>query len=114
MSQEESLRKETSRCRCWNKRFENYLLKFGFEESHADPCMFIQSTGNSKLIIVLYVDNGLVAANKTEDLSIFISELKAEFKITSKRADYFLGLEIERKDGCIKKSLCKEDFRKVQ
>ena len=64
--------------------------------------MFIPSTANSKLIIVLYVDDGLVAANKPEDLSIFISELKAEFKLTSKRAHYFLGLEIERKDGCIK------------
>ena len=69
--------------RCWNKHFGNYLLKLGFEVSHADPCMFIRSTGNSKLIIVLYVDDGLVAANKPEDLIIFISELKAEFKITS-------------------------------
>ena len=48
------------------------------------------------------MDDGLVAAKKPEDLSSFRSELKAEFKITSKRADYFLELEIERKDGCIK------------
>ena len=41
--------------RCWNKRFGNYLLKLGFEVSHADPCMFIRSTGNSKLISYMWM-----------------------------------------------------------
>ena len=51
-------------------------------------CLFEGSTGNSKLIIVLYLHDGLIAANKPEDLTVFISELKSEFKITSKRTDY--------------------------
>lgn len=88
--------------RCWHKRFGNFLLKLGFTVSEADPCLFIRDKGNSKLILVLYVDDGLLAAKDLSDLSRFIEELKAEFKITTKEADYFLGLQIEAKDDYIK------------
>ncbi|XP_073821575.1 uncharacterized protein [Musca autumnalis] len=47
-------------------------------------------------------NDGLVAASDVNDLKIFLDELKAEFKITHKDANYFLGLEIEKSDDSVK------------
>lgn len=88
--------------RCWNRRMENFLLKMGFKISEADPCLYIREHDNRKILLVLYVDDGLVAATNPEDLKLVISELKTEFKIVEKKADYFLGLEIEKSAGKIK------------
>ena len=54
------------------------------------------------MILVLYVDDGLLAADDKDDLDVFIKELQSEFKIVSKDADYFLGIEKKRQDGKIK------------
>ena len=88
--------------RCWNKRFGNFLIKLGFKPSVADPCLFIRERNGQKVILVLFVDDGLVAAQNNGDTEAFFAELRKEFKILTKNADFFLGLEIERTDEYIK------------
>lgn len=89
--------------RCWNKRMGNFLVKnLGLKASTADPCLFIREKDGKKLILALYVDDGLVAASDKNELDIFLNELKSEFKIEVKDVSFFLGLEIERKDNGIK------------
>lgn len=51
---------------------------------------------------MLYVDDGLLAANDQEDSKAFIGKLKTEFKIVEKNASYFLGFEITQSEGGIK------------
>jgi len=49
--------------RCWNRKFKDSLKKHGLMVSEADPCVFYSTADGHKLIIVaLYVDDGLVAA----------------------------------------------------
>jgi transposase InsO family protein len=88
--------------RCWNKRFGDFLQRHGFKASDADPCLYIRERSGRKLILVIYVDDGLLAATDQREMEIFIEELKSEFKIVSKKADYFLGLEIEHEEKFIK------------
>lgn len=88
--------------RCWNTRMRNFLTKLGFKTSSADCCLYTREKHGKKVILALYVDDGLVAASDFKDLKIFLDELKAEFKITQKYADYFLGLEIKRSDDSVK------------
>lgn len=88
--------------RCWNKRLGVFLQQHGFKASDADPCLYIRERGGQKLILVIYVDDGLLAATNQQEMDIFIGELKSEFKIVSKKADYFLGLEIEHEEKFIK------------
>lgn len=89
--------------RCWNKRFGNFLLGLGFEVSQADPCLYVKNQHGKQLLVVLYVDDGLVAATDQTDLKNFFEKLKAEFKVTTSEATYFLGLQIEQsKNGNIK------------
>ena len=88
--------------RCWNKHFEAFLIKQGFKVSAADPCLYIRNRGGKKLLLALYVDDGLLAATDIQDLNSFISQLKFEFEITVKEASYFLGIEIKKEaDGSI-------------
>jgi hypothetical protein len=50
------------------------------------------------LVIALYVDDGLVAAQNATDLQQFLSELKKCFSITVSPATCFLGLQIKQHD----------------
>ncbi|CAB0020139.1 unnamed protein product [Nesidiocoris tenuis] len=87
--------------RCWNKRVVDYLKKIGFKASDADPCLFIRQNGTEKVLIALYVDDGLIAASSTKLKDEFLEEMRREFKITTKAASYFLGVEIVQEDGKI-------------
>lgn len=88
--------------RCWNKRFGRYLLQLGFRASAADPCFYIRENNGKKLLLVLYVDDGLIASSDAKDLEDFLKELRSEFKIVTKDADYFLGIQIKRESSQIK------------
>jgi transposase InsO family protein len=88
--------------RCWNRRFGNFLRSREFEQSEADPCVFVRHRGKQKVIIALYVDDGLVAATSKEEAEVLIDELTSEFKVTAKEASYFLGLEINQSSDGIK------------
>lgn len=85
--------------RCWNKCFNNFMVKLGFKVSEADSCLYIRERNNRKILVTLYVDDGLVAATNEEDLEEFLEEIKKDFKITIKEAKYFLGLEIEKNEN---------------
>lgn len=84
--------------RCWNEKFCSYLLELGFKRSEADPCLFVKEKGKQKMFFVLYVDDGLVAFKDDQQLQNLLKDVKRKFKITSKSASYFLGMEIERKE----------------
>lgn len=89
--------------RCWNKKFTMFLEQQGLKQSEADPCLFLRpSTDGHKLMISLYVDDGLVVAQRKDDLDKFLDELKLQFKITVSAASCFLGLQIQKhEDGSI-------------
>jgi hypothetical protein len=91
--------------RCWNNRFKDFIFKLDFKQSEADPCVFIRCRQNEKTIVALHVDDGLIASTSSDEADRFMNELKAEFKIVSKEATYFLGLQIERlQEGSIRVS----------
>lgn len=91
--------------RCWNNRFKEILIKFGLVQSEADPCLFFCMSGEDKLIIVLYVDDGLVAATQKSVIQEFLRKLEMEFKITREPLGCFLNMLIEREeDGSIRLS----------
>lgn len=74
------------------------MFSFRLQESAADP-LFYRVSGNDKLIVALYVDDGLVAAMKKISIEEFLSRLKAEFKITAESVGYFLNVLIDRLDN---------------
>lgn len=88
--------------RCWNKRFTGFLQRFQLKATNADPCVFTSQKQEQKLILVIYIDDGLVVAQDQELISNLLNELKGEFEITYHDANLFLGMHIERApDGSI-------------
>jgi len=85
--------------RCWNRRIGKFLEKLHFRVSKEEPCLFIRESNGAKVILVLYVDDGLIAATRYKDLQEFLAQLEAEFKIVSKDATCFLGLKIEKQNN---------------
>ena len=82
--------------RCWNERFKKVMLSFRLQESTADPCLFYRNSEDDKLIVGIYVDDGLVVAKKKATIKKFLSKLKAEFRITAEPAGCFLNVLIDR------------------
>lgn len=77
------------------------LLHFRLSESKADPCLYYRKEEGKKLLVVLYVDDGLVAASRKE-INALLQCLKENFKVTHEPLGYFLNVNIAcRSDGSI-------------
>lgn len=88
--------------RCWNKRFKEVLLRIGLYESKTDPCLYYRKEKDRKLLVILYVDDGLIAASREEDVDALLQYLRENFKITHEPLGYFLNVNITRRcDGSI-------------
>ncbi|GFS41738.1 retrovirus-related Pol polyprotein from transposon TNT 1-94 [Trichonephila inaurata madagascariensis] len=78
------------------RKFQRWLRKnLGFKTSETDPSLYIQGRKGWKLLIVLYVNDGLIAATDQQNSKMFIKELKTRLKISVGEVSCFLGLEIE-------------------
>lgn len=86
--------------RCWNQRFRNFLESCDLKQTDSDPCLFVNK--NKSLFLVIYVDDGIVAARDEKLLESFLEKLKDEFSVRTGPANYFLGMQIEYlNDGSI-------------
>lgn len=70
--------------------------KFGLEASTADPCIFTDKTKD--LILVIYVDDGLIASKNQSKMAKILKVLKSEFELTMEPINKYLGIEIEEKE----------------
>ncbi|KRZ26987.1 Retrovirus-related Pol polyprotein from transposon TNT 1-94 [Trichinella pseudospiralis] len=88
--------------RCWNLRLVEFLRKQGLKQSTADPCLFARMKERSKLLVAIYVDDGIVAGSDTDEMEQFLAVMKKEFQIKQGPLDTFLGMGIKvLSDGSI-------------
>lgn len=88
--------------RCWNRRFTDFIKKQKMKRSSANPCLFTRKKNDKKLIIVIYVDDGLIAESGKREIDFFVKELKKEFKVTIGFFDSFLKIQVkQQEDGSI-------------
>jgi hypothetical protein len=83
--------------RCWNKRFKDFFNKFGLQYSEADACIF--KTHNGQIILAIFVDDGLIAANNEEIIEEFLTNLEQEFEVKKSNVEYFLGMQVDIMDN---------------
>lgn len=82
--------------RCWNKRFSNFLIKYGFVQSQADSCIFIGIFNKIRVLLIIFVDDALVISASKLLIQEIIEYLKQAFKIKMLNLKYFVGMEIQR------------------
>ena len=77
--------------------FNDYLKSIDFEQSTADPCVYIKKKADSLTIVAVYVDDLIVIANTAEEMTKVKEDLTVRFRIKDMRnLHYRLEITIER------------------
>ncbi|KAJ4976296.1 hypothetical protein NE237_001402 [Protea cynaroides] len=83
--------------RQWYLKFDSTITSYGFVENRADQCIYIKIKGTSFTILVLYVDDILIASNDLGMLHETKYFLTQNFDMKDMgEASYVLGIEIHR------------------
>ncbi|KRZ81762.1 Retrovirus-related Pol polyprotein from transposon TNT 1-94 [Trichinella sp. T8] len=83
--------------RAWNKRLNYFLLTLNLQRAAADPCLCVSAPGaECRIILGLYVDDGLLCCLSLTVLKELVKKLDAEFEIIVGDPSNFVGLEIYR------------------
>jgi hypothetical protein len=48
--------------RNWNKKFDSFIVKYGFTRGVADPCVYYQKDDQNITIMAIWVDDGLLCS----------------------------------------------------
>lgn len=67
--------------RKWNKRFDEFIVGIGFECSKYDTCTYFKFLVGLFIILLLYVDDILIANNSKLDVRKVKSEQNCEFEM---------------------------------
>ena len=89
--------------RCWNKAFQEYMEQIGFNESAADPCVYIRAM-NTMNVVAVYVDDLILIAATLEEMQEVKKSLADRFKMKDMgKLHYCLGISIvqDEENGCI-------------
>lgn len=87
--------------RCWNIKFTNFLKTYGFIQCQSDSCVFVGYFNKEKVILILYVDDGLIFSSNKMLLQSVIKTLKSTFNVKVLDMNYFVGLEVNRTNDSI-------------
>lgn len=80
--------------RQWHERISQKLTDIGLIQAKRETCMFYKIEGDAHLIVVIYVDDMLIASQDEELINRFKMNLTAEFELKDfGMAHYFLGIE---------------------
>lgn len=88
----------------WNRLFTDER-KFGLENDLHEPCLFTWRKEGKFLVLVLYVDDMLIASNDKDNLDDMVQKLGKTFEMTNLgEPKSFLGITIERNkdEHCMK------------
>ena len=58
--------------RCWNAVLNDFLKLIEFEQSVADPCVYVKKTKDHLVIVAVYVDDLIIIANTPEEMGRFV------------------------------------------
>ena len=85
-----------------NNMLHQYLLDEQFEQSLVDPCVYTIIKDESKVTIIVWVDDIIVAANNTQSLVQMKRFLSQGFKLKDLGPlSWYLGIQFKCGDDCI-------------
>ncbi|GJX34540.1 retrovirus-related pol polyprotein from transposon TNT 1-94 [Tanacetum coccineum] len=84
--------------RCWYKRFDSFIIGLGYNRLHADLCAYFKRFRNNDFVILLlYVDDMLVAGPNKDRMSKLKAQLVREFEMKDLGpANKILRMQIHR------------------
>ena len=83
--------------RSWNKRFDQVIKSFGFNQNEEEPYVYRKMQDDIMVFLILYVDDILLIRNDFEMLSNVKIQLATQFQTKDLgKAQYVLGIKIIR------------------
>lgn len=83
--------------RQWNNKLALTLLGYGFQRSAVDHSLFFMKSGDVFVVLLVYVEDVIVASTSMEAISSIKQYLHNAFQIKDLgELKYFLGLEVSR------------------
>ena len=83
--------------RSWNLRFNEKIKEFGFSQNQDEPCVYMKTSENKVVFLILYVDDILLIGNHIPTLQDTKSWLGKCFAMKDLgEATYILGIRIYR------------------
>ena len=81
--------------KAWYDKFSNVLINLGFTSCYTDTALFVKKTGDSIVILLLYVDDMIITGNDKKGVNDVKSMLKETFDMSDLGyLRYFLGIEV--------------------
>jgi hypothetical protein len=83
--------------RQWYLKFDKVITHFGFVENKLDECIYLKTSGSNFILLILYVDDILLASSNVCWLKETKTFLLSQFDMKDMgEAHYVLGIEITR------------------
>ncbi|KAK2366753.1 putative mitochondrial protein [Trifolium repens] len=83
--------------RQWNFKLTSALLKLGYWQSKSDYSLFVKHLDSKITILLVYVDDIVLAGNDLNEIDLVKSQLDNQFRIKDLGSlKFFLGLEVAR------------------
>lgn len=91
--------------RNWNAVLHVCLTENGFIQNPADNCVYTKEKQDEKVILIVWVDDLIIAANSESVLESVKRMLTERFKMKDMgRLKHFLGIDFEQVEGLVKMS----------
>ncbi|GJU71045.1 retrotransposon protein, putative, ty1-copia subclass [Tanacetum coccineum] len=83
--------------RSWNKRFDEEIKRFGFDQNLDEPCVYQKASGSNVTFLILYVDDIIIMGNHIPSLQSVKDYLRKCFAMKYLgEATFILGIKIYR------------------
>ena len=96
--------------RQWYKKFDSFMHRIRFKRCEADHCCYVKFFDNSYIILLLYVDDMLIAGSSIEEINNLKKQLFKQFAMKDLgAAKQILGMRIirDKTNGILKLSQSK-------
>lgn len=92
--------------RNWNEMLHTCLVNDNFTQNPTDHCVYTKESKEAgKVIVVIWVDDLIIAASNNESLEKVKNMLSTRFKMKDLGSlKHFLGMDFSQSDGCVKVS----------
>ena len=65
--------------RRWYKKFDSFMHRIGLKRCEANHCSYVKSFDNTYIILLLYVDDMLIARSSIEEINNLKKQLSKQF-----------------------------------
>ena len=95
--------------RLWNETIHAFFVKYGFQRSNADLCLYRKFVKHSGIIfVIIWVDDIVVVSNHIHLINEFKHQISNEYKVKDLgELKFFLGIEFSQQKGLVQMSQSK-------